>query len=104
MSSAFPLFVLFVSFVVEQFCAPARATSLSSRPFVALTQAAKVSRHQGILVFTLCVLRALGGENFCFARRRDRRNSLRYPLETARRLIASIAASRVVLSGEESRV
>ncbi len=82
MSSAFDSFV---SFVVKQFCAPARGTNLSSRPFVAFTQAlsavpaqagAKVSRHQvsrhqdrqGILVFTLCVLRALGGESFCFAR------------------------------------
>jgi len=89
MSSAFNPFVLFVSFVVKQFCASARGTSFPSRPFVALTQAAKVSRHQdhrGILVFTLCVLRALGGESFCFARRRDWWNSLRYPLETRRNL------------------
>ncbi len=52
MSSAF---VLFVSFVVKQFCAFAKDTSLFSRPFAALTQAlsaapaqagAKVSRHQ----------------------------------------------------------
>ena len=87
MSSAFNSFVLFVSFVVKPFCTSARGTSFSSRPFVAFTQAAKVSRHQdrqGILVFTLCVLRALGGESFCFARRRDWWNSLRYPLETAR--------------------
>ena len=97
MSSAFDSFVLFVSFVVKQSCTSARGTSFSSRPFVAVTQAAKVSRHQvsrhkvsryqdrqGILVFTLCVLRALGGESFCCARRRDWRNSLRYPLETAR--------------------
>ena len=73
----------------------ARGTSFSSRQFVALIQAAKVSRHQdrqGILVFTLCVLRALGGESFCSAsglasqpaRRRDWWNSLRYPLETTR--------------------
>ena len=39
-------FVLFVSFVVKQFCTSARGTSLFSRPFVTLTQAAKVSRHQ----------------------------------------------------------
>ena len=32
----------------------------------------------------LCVLRALSGESFCFARRRDCWNSLRFPLETAR--------------------
>ena len=61
------------------------------------TQVTKVSRHpvsrhkvsryqgrQGILVFTLCVLCALGGENFYCARRRDWLSSLRYPLETAR--------------------
>jgi len=81
--------VLFVSFVVKQFYASARGTSFPSRPFVALTQAAKVSRHQdhrGILVFTLCVLRALGGESFCFARRRDWWDSLRYPLETRKNL------------------
>jgi len=56
MSSAFDPFV---SFVVKPFCTSARGTSFPSRPFVALTQAAKVSRHQdrqGILVFTLCVL------------------------------------------------
>jgi hypothetical protein len=46
MSSAFDSFVLFVSFVVKPFCASARSTSFSSRPFVAFTQAAKVSRHQ----------------------------------------------------------
>ena len=73
MSSALHLFVLFVSFVsfvVKQFYASARGTSFPSRPFVALTQAAKVSRHQdhrGILVFTLCVLCALSGESFCFS-------------------------------------
>ena len=48
MSSAF---VLFVSFAwwnesIKQFCASARGTSFSSRPFVALTQGAKMSRHQ----------------------------------------------------------
>jgi len=43
MSSAFDPFV---SFVVKPFCTSARGTSFPSRPFVALTQAAKVSRHQ----------------------------------------------------------
>jgi len=71
MSSALHLFVLFVSFVVKPFCISVRGTSFSSCPFVALTQAAKVSQHtqdrQGILLFTLCVLRALSGESFCFS-------------------------------------
>jgi len=42
--------------------------------------------RQEILVFTLCVLRALGGESFCFARRRDWWNGLLYPLETTKSL------------------
>ena len=46
MSSALDIFVLFVSFVVKQFCTSARGTSFSSCPFVALTQAVKMSRHQ----------------------------------------------------------
>jgi len=46
MSNALHIFVLFVSFVVKQFCTSARGTKFFSRPFVALTQTAKVSRHQ----------------------------------------------------------
>ena len=37
--------VLFVSFVVKQFCASARVISLFSRPFVVLTQAAKIPKN-----------------------------------------------------------
>ncbi len=39
MSSAFDPFVLFVSFVVKQFCTSARDTSFFSRPLATLTQA-----------------------------------------------------------------
>ena len=42
MSSAFDPFVLFVSFVVKQFCTSARSTGFFSRPLATLTQAAKI--------------------------------------------------------------
>jgi len=42
MSNAFNPFVLFVSFVVKQFCASVRGTSFFYRPLATLAQAAKV--------------------------------------------------------------
>ncbi len=66
MSSAFDPFVLFVSFVVKQFCTSARGISFFSRPFVTLTQATKIAKGYSStsLLFLVCPALRFSGPVF----------------------------------------